>query len=113
MEKQKEHIEWIDSVKGIGIIGVVIGHIFMPDTFIHKAIYLFHMPLFFFISGCLYRAAIPNKEYISKKFKSLIIPYLAIFVLLYPILALFYFPYGLSSQHMISDIAQIHDSYRT
>ena len=46
---------WIDYAKAIGIILVVVGHIGeVPDVLI-KIIYSFHMPLFFFISGYVYR----------------------------------------------------------
>ena len=39
--------------KGIGIILMVIGHIFVcyDYKFVHNFIYAFHMPLFFIISG--------------------------------------------------------------
>lgn len=68
-----KRIEWIDIWKGIGIIAVVTGHIIQPP-FKHY-IYWFHMPLFFFISGYLYR---PNSDYLNFfKKKSIIffVPY--------------------------------------
>lgn len=62
----------IDIARGIGIIFVVYGHTFCP----FKAyIYLFHMPLFFLLSGLLYNDNKSIKEYIISKFKTLIIPY--------------------------------------
>lgn len=49
---QKNRIEWIDTAKGIGIILVLLGHAdFEPFS---KIIYMFHIPLFFFISGFLF-----------------------------------------------------------
>ena len=39
---------WIDVLKGIGIILVVIGHTSMENPLV-KWIYVFHMPLFFCI----------------------------------------------------------------
>lgn len=54
---------WLDCLKGIVIILVVLGHVldgssgnnlFPNDTWIkslHTAIYIFHMPLFFCLSG--------------------------------------------------------------
>lgn len=39
-----------DAVKGIGIIMMVIGHSGCP-VYIHDFIYMFHMGLFFFVSG--------------------------------------------------------------
>lgn len=40
----------IDIAKGIGIFLVVFGHVPLPMDLI-TPIYLFHMPLFFFLSG--------------------------------------------------------------
>ena len=45
-----DHEYW-DIVKGIGIILVVVGHFCWDLT---QFIYLFHLPLFFFVSGYLY-----------------------------------------------------------
>jgi len=45
-----DHDYW-DIVKGIGIILVVVGHFCWDLT---QFIYLFHLPLFFFVSGYLY-----------------------------------------------------------
>lgn len=46
-----KHLNWIDYIKGIGIILVVIGHTTdIGDTW-RVWIYTFHMPLFFCISG--------------------------------------------------------------
>ena len=45
-----DHAYW-DIVKGIGIILVVVGHFCWDLT---QYIYLFHLPLFFFVSGYLY-----------------------------------------------------------
>lgn len=39
-----------DAVKGIGIILMVVGHSGCPMV-MHDFIYLFHMGLFFFVSG--------------------------------------------------------------
>lgn len=42
--------EWIDVLKGIGIILVVIGHV-NTKGFLVQWLYTFHMPLFFALSG--------------------------------------------------------------
>lgn len=57
--KLRQRIEWIDAAKGIGILLVVLGHAFRDEMraqsgiceFVYQAIYFFHMPLFFVISG--------------------------------------------------------------
>ena len=47
-------LEWIDVARGIGIIAVVAGHVWTGGAF-RNALYSFHMPLFFLLSGLLSR----------------------------------------------------------
>lgn len=60
--KRHDRFEWVDALKGIGITLVVLGHavrgihaagLMSDDLFaaIDSRIYVFHMPLFFFLSG--------------------------------------------------------------
>lgn len=70
---------WLDLLKGIGILFVVIGHIAVNE--IREFIYLFHMPLFFLVSGYLYKP-ISVKLCINKKFNQLIIPYFSFLIFL-------------------------------
>jgi fucose 4-O-acetylase-like acetyltransferase len=81
----KSRIDFIDIAKGIGIILVVIGHTQSP---INNFIYLFHMPLFFFISGYLYKDEYTYniKALIKSRIKSLYFPFCSygiIFILLH------------------------------
>ncbi len=62
-----------DILKGIGILLVIICHAGL-DGFLKDFIYTFHMPLFFFVSGCFFRD-LKFEDYIVKNFKQLIIPY--------------------------------------
>ena len=79
----------MDVLRGIGIFLVVFGHSF-PDnkfnnnsfySFVFYGIYMFHMPLYFLISGFfaikIYEIINWNKyiDFVKKKFKRLIIPY--------------------------------------
>ena len=57
--KKSKNIAFIDTLKAIGIILVVIGH---NDTILTKYIYSFHMPLFFFLSGITFNDAWNNKQ---------------------------------------------------
>lgn len=57
--------------KGIGIISIVIGHTGSP---ISGFVYMYHLVLFFFISGYFFKAY-PIKTFLSKKLKSLWWPY--------------------------------------
>lgn len=73
---------WLDYVKAIGIILVVAGHCNLPEG-ITNYIYLFHMPLFFFISGYLFPRKIKSsKEFLKKKAKRLLYPYFVCGVLI-------------------------------
>lgn len=71
--KMNKNLDWIDVAKGLGIISVVAGHIYSIE--ICKFIYLYHMPLFFFISGFLFKPYNNQKSFFIKKAKSLLIPY--------------------------------------
>ena len=68
---------YVDYVKAIGIILVVMGHInFANSNFgIKEWIYAFHMPLFFFATGLVIKEAKLDKNFFVKKFKTLMIPY--------------------------------------
>jgi acyltransferase len=66
-----EQYDFIDLLKGFGIFLVVWGHTMVPRSVL---IYSFHMPLFFFISGFLYKNK-PLKEFAAGKIKRLYLPY--------------------------------------
>lgn len=68
----------VDIAKGIGIISVVYGHLNCP---IHDEIYLFHMPLFFFLSGLFFSTKYTPKEFLIKKTRALIVPAILFYVL--------------------------------
>ena len=70
--------ENLDIAKGLGILLVVWGHC---SQFLFGEIYAFHMPLFFFLSGCVLSVDKPYKEIIKKKVKQLLLPYV-FFILL-------------------------------
>ncbi len=72
-------LQWLDIMKGIGIILVATGHIFEND-FAFNYIYSFHMPLFFFASGWVYR----KKDIIGdikNRFITIMIPFYSFGVL--------------------------------
>lgn len=79
-------IEWIDILRGLGILLVVMGHSFHSmfndesAFFLHQAIYSFHMPLFFIAAGVA--AALSSQRgqtlrtYSKKTFIGIGIPYI-------------------------------------
>jgi fucose 4-O-acetylase-like acetyltransferase len=67
-----ERLYWLDLAKVIGVFLVVVAH--LPFRF-NPEIYLFHMPLFFILSGWLYKKRSIGDEF-KRSFKSLMAPYL-------------------------------------
>lgn len=81
---QTSRIDWLDILKGIAIILVVLGHIPCVgdrEAFLNRLIYSFHMDLFFALAG--YTAALSycktNKAFtfIKKRILTLLVPYIA------------------------------------
>lgn len=79
-------IEWIDALKGFAILTVVIGHcadgilsagMYSQYKFelqaLHDAIYSFHMPLFFIVSGFVFWLSKSYNKYKSKVFNFVIV----------------------------------------
>lgn len=65
----------IDIFKGVGIVLMVLGHMHFDDQNFGRIVYAFHMPLFFLISGYLYKRPINLIDYLKRKAKRLLIPY--------------------------------------
>lgn len=73
METVGKRLYWLDAAKAIGIFLVVLGHV--PSVYNYRwVIYLFHMPLFFMLSGYLFKFVSPKEE-LKRSFKSLLVPY--------------------------------------
>lgn len=68
-----KRLGYIDAVRGLGVILMVLGHI-CHWRFIERAIYGFHMPLFFFLSGLLF--TVPTWAKLAKRLKRYLVPYL-------------------------------------
>jgi fucose 4-O-acetylase-like acetyltransferase len=77
--RQEKRILWIDYSKTIGIFLVILGHIKIAPEY-SQFIYSFHMPLFFIISGFLEKNK-SIKETIIVGLKTLLIPYLIMYLL--------------------------------
>ena len=66
-------LEWIDWMKAIGIYLVVLGHFY---SFGEKFIYVFHVPLFFLISGFLSKREGETCKFWKKLWYNLAVPML-------------------------------------
>lgn len=73
-------LEWIDVARGIGIIAVVVGHVWTRGS-LRDAMYSFHMPLFFLLSGMLSRPQ-PVRRFTLRQLESQMRPYAAFLALL-------------------------------
>lgn len=96
----------IDIAKGFGILMVVIGHT-TPFLWTHDFIYLFHMPLFFLLSGLFFKYTTDIKTFLWKKIKGLLFPYVIFTLLFIPVKYLEYNVigggYGTVLSHNYSD----------
>ena len=60
-------------MKGVAIIAMLCGHCIIPQT-LHHFIYMWHMPLFFIVSGYFYRTK-PFEDFWHGTYRSLLVPY--------------------------------------
>ena len=75
---KKTKIEWVVTLKVIGITAVILGHIASP---LGAFIFSWHMPLFFFMAGFFLKTNLEPYQFMVKEFQRLMIPYF-IFALL-------------------------------
>ena len=82
MEKR---IGYIDIAKGLGILVIVLAHNDLAGYHptLHKFIYSFHIPLFFFLSGMFFRPERTFSETLRRRFNTLLKPYLFTIFLIY------------------------------
>lgn len=121
----KKRIEWVDILKGIAIISVIIGHrsadagLVIPKI-LRVWIYSWHIPLFFFLSGVVFSIDKYNnfKSFLIKKAKTILIPMVAfsfiriVFNYVYYYLILGYQSYNMSKmcKRFIGIILQLRNS---
>lgn len=76
----------IDAVRGFAVVLVVLGHVLQGSLteprshWIYRGIYSFHMPLFVFLSGYVTGLAAHRggfSKFLFKKFRVLVVPFLA------------------------------------
>ena len=78
-KNMKNRDSQLDILKGIGILLVVFAHICRGDA--TRYIYLFHMPLFFFLSGAALNYSKEISFNFGKRFKQVMIPYITFSIL--------------------------------
>lgn len=73
-------LDWVDVARGIGIMAVVVGHVWTRGG-LRDAMYSFHMPFFFLLSGLLSRPQ-PPWAFARRQFVAQMRPYAAFLLLL-------------------------------
>lgn len=83
MKAEKQRLDYLDIAKCIGIILVIWRHSINNSMdqlpFLTSIIKSFFMPLFFFLSGYLYKLK-PTKDYLYSKAKTLLVPLILVYL---------------------------------
>lgn len=80
-----QRIGYIDIAKGLGILVIVLAHNDLSGYHptLHKFIYAFHIPLFFFLSGMFFRPERAFGETVHRRFNTLMKPYFFALFMIY------------------------------
>lgn len=70
-----KRINWVDTLKGIGMILIFTGHNLSSSNLLYGFISTFHVPLFFFCAGFFCKKEGKFINYFKTKFKHIMIPY--------------------------------------
>lgn len=81
---------WVDLAKSFGLFLVFLGHTLYGGShfadMINRAIYSFHMPMFFILSGYVTKPETNMFwQYVKKKFNRIVLPALILYVLVLPV----------------------------
>lgn len=82
-KRKRPRIAWIDTAKAFAMLLVIFGHLtssmaraWLPALMpVIDVIYLFHMPLFFVLSGLTFHVNKSFKTFAWQRFRRLVIPY--------------------------------------
>jgi fucose 4-O-acetylase-like acetyltransferase len=72
----RDRLVGLDVVRILGIIAIVAGHVWAVGT-VRDLLFAWHVPVFFFLSGYLWVEQRSLSVEFGKRFRSLIVPYLA------------------------------------
>lgn len=75
---KQDRVEWMDVLKGLAIVLVVLGHISYKCPHLKEFIYSFHMPLFFTLAGCAAHLSMQRSsigQFIRKRMIGIMVPY--------------------------------------
>jgi fucose 4-O-acetylase-like acetyltransferase len=78
-EKKINRYDWLDIAKAIGIFLIVFSHLAI-SKYTADFLWTFHVPLFFFISGFLFKPT-TNEVFLTRLKSRLVLPYIYIYLL--------------------------------
>lgn len=76
MADSKVRLAWVDVARGYGILAIMISHL-LTGYPLAKWLFTFHVPLFFFLSGYVFRDGKNWKPFLKGKCQRLLVPYFA------------------------------------
>lgn len=82
-ENNSTRISWIDTARGLGIFLVILAHVPVKEFHsfsIVRWIYIFHMPLFFFLAGLTHKKAELSVT-VKKSSIQLVVPYICLYLI--------------------------------
>lgn len=90
VKRMSKRIRWIDIARGIAILFVIIGHSLgsYMGTYFANLIYVFHMPIFFILSGYLYHKRNP-KKFLKSSWFNLLVPYIGTVIIAFVLLTFY------------------------
>lgn len=82
----KERLDYIDVAKALGMFAIYLGHFGEKAGYAYSWVFSWHVPLFFFLAGCMVHKEKERKlgEYILHKISTIMLPWI-IFALFYTV----------------------------
>lgn len=71
--KNTQRKEYLDLLRGIAMISIVLGHLAVRS--INRVVFTYHLPVFFLITGYFTREGQPLPSLIRKRARTLLVPY--------------------------------------
>lgn len=72
----------IDAVRVLALVAVVAGHVWLTEEPLHVAVFAWHVPVFFFLTGLLWRTGRSTGDEVRRRLRTLAVPYAAWLLLL-------------------------------
>ncbi|ADG75329.1 acyltransferase 3 [Cellulomonas flavigena DSM 20109] len=71
----------IDLVRVVAVVAIVLGHVWSEGPF-RTVVHLWHVPVFFLLSGYLWRSGRPLGDEVRRRARTLLVPYVAWLVII-------------------------------